>query len=519
MRSEELIVNVSSVSRWFGDVQALTNLTIEVPKGSITVLLGPNGAGKTTAIRMITGALEPNQGSVNVFGLDPGSNDGETVRRRCGVVSAKPSLYDRLNGWDNLRYAAELYDIGRGPKADKVIADAAEKFGIAQALDQEVGAYSTGMKTRLALARSILHDPQLLLLDEPTSGLDPESAVAVLELIREMTGEGRTVLMCTHLLLEAEGLADEVVVMQHGTSLVWGPPADLADRFMPEKTVRISAVDGATLDSLDQMHGVNSYDRSGDSASVDVSSFELVPDLVSQLVASGAQLTSVTPFVPSLEDIYFAVRRQNGTTESELPRTPFLDRSPDSSQPRRRTGPLNTRPNRKHRTMSAANRTSLNFSRIWTVARTDLKQLAQAKDFWMPMTLLGSFFFVLIPLILLTSITKIGSVEAVDRISETLKVLPKAAQEQLPADASDEGKTAYALAVFPVCSRGRHRAPDHLDRGWRRHHRGRTRAGHGRIPGSLPSRREGDLPRQAAGESHPRLLHHGHRLSAPIRSS
>lgn len=97
---------------------------------------------------------------------------------------------------------------------------------------------------------------------------------------------------------------------------------------------------------------------------------------------------------------------------------------------------------------SSSNKASINFSRIWTVARTDLKQLAQAKDFWMPMTLLGSFFFVLIPLILLTSITKIGSVEAVDRISETLKVLPKAAQEQLPADASDEGKTAYALAVF-----------------------------------------------------------------------
>lgn len=322
MRSEELIVNVSSVSRWFGDVQALTNLTIEVPKGSITVLLGPNGAGKTTAIRMITGALSPNEGKVSVFGLDPSSGNGETVRRQCGVVSAKPSLYDRLNGWDNLRYAAELYDIGRGDKADKVISAAAEKFGIAQALDQEVGAYSTGMKTRLALARSILHDPQLLLLDEPTSGLDPESAVAVLELIREMTSEGRTVLMCTHLLLEAEGLADEIVVMQHGTSLVWGAPSDLAERFMPEKTVRISAVDGATLDSLEQMLGVNSYDRSGDSASVEVSSFELVPDLVSQLVAGGAQLTSVTPFVPSLEDVYFAVRRQNGTTESELPPPP-----------------------------------------------------------------------------------------------------------------------------------------------------------------------------------------------------
>ncbi|MEZ5230955.1 MAG: ABC transporter ATP-binding protein [Acidimicrobiales bacterium] len=145
----ELIANVAGVSRWFGEVQALTNLTIEVPKGAITVLLGPNGAGKTTAIRMITGALAPQEGTVEVFGLDPARSRGEEVRRRCGVVSAKPSLYDRLDGWDNLRYAAELYGLGRGSNADRRIAEAAHQFGIDAALDHQVGGYSTGMKTRL----------------------------------------------------------------------------------------------------------------------------------------------------------------------------------------------------------------------------------------------------------------------------------------------------------------------------------------------------------------------------------
>ncbi len=317
--SPELIVDVQNVHRSFGDVHALNDLTIKVPKGSISVLLGPNGAGKTTAIRMITGALGPDVGTARVFGLDPVSNDGEEVRRRCGVVSAKPSLYDRLSGWDNLRYSAELYGLGRGGNADVAIREAAAKFAIEHALDQEVGGYSTGMKTRLALSRAILHDPELLLLDEPTSGLDPESAVAVLELIRNMTGEGRTVLMCTHLLLEAEGLADEVVIMQHGTSLEWGTPADLADRYLPEKRIHIATTLPEHLASLQGMPGVDSFDVADTNAVVEVKSLDAVPDIINRLVAAGALITSVTPFVPNLEDIYFAVRRDKGSSADELP--------------------------------------------------------------------------------------------------------------------------------------------------------------------------------------------------------
>ncbi len=318
-QARELVVDVSGVDRWFGDVQALTNLSIEVPKGSITVLLGPNGAGKTTAIRMITGALAPDNGTSRVFGMDPATADGEEVRARCGVVSAKPSLYDRLNGWDNLRYAAELYGLGRGKAADARIEEAAATFGIDAALDHQVGGYSTGMKTRLALSRSILHDPDLLLLDEPTSGLDPESALAVLDLIRQMTGQGRTVLMCTHLLLEAEGLADEIVVMQHGTSLLSGRPDDLATRYWPQPIVRLSAESGADLDGLANASGVVTYERSEETATLGLQSLDHVPDLVAAAVAGGARVTSTVPFVPTLEDLYFAVRRDHGSTIDEIP--------------------------------------------------------------------------------------------------------------------------------------------------------------------------------------------------------
>ena len=218
------------------------------PTGRITVLLGPNGAGKTTAIRVVTGALKPTEGQVVTFDRDP-STDGENVRRRCGVVSAKPALYDRLSGWDNLRVLRRAVRGGQGD-LDARIAEAAGRFGIADALDHHVGGYSTGMKTRLALARSILHEPELLLFDEPTSGLDPESSVAVLDMIRHMTDEGHTVVMCTHLLAEAEGLADHVVVLDQGHALVEGAPDALTRHYWPEPVVHFAAEKPGTSSTI-----------------------------------------------------------------------------------------------------------------------------------------------------------------------------------------------------------------------------------------------------------------------------
>jgi ABC-2 type transport system ATP-binding protein len=284
-------------------VDALSDLDLTVPEGRITVLLGPNGAGKTTAIRMITGALNPDRGEVRVFGVDPG-DEGEDVRRRCGVVSAKPALYDRLNGWDNLAYAAELY--GLRDYEDR-LREAAARFGIEAALQKMVGGYSTGMKTRLALARSIMHDPDLLLYDEPTSGLDPESSHAVLELIRSMTDDGHTVVMCTHLLLEAEGLADQVVVLEDGTDLIAGTPKDLTDQYWPGVVVHMDAEQPDMLDRLAHADGVIAYHRNG-VAELQLDDLGRVPDLVTLLAADGVRLTRVEPRIPTLEDLYFAVR-------------------------------------------------------------------------------------------------------------------------------------------------------------------------------------------------------------------
>ncbi len=311
MAAPQPLILLDGVAKAFGPNLALSALSLRVPKGEITVLLGPNGAGKTTAIRMITGAFTPDAGEVRVFGLDP-AVDGENVRSRCGVVSAKPSLYDRLNGWDNLRYSAELHGMGRGDAVDARIAESAGRFGIHAALDAQVGSYSTGMKTRLALARSVLHQPELLLYDEPTSGLDPESSHAVLELIHEMTGDGSTVVMCTHLLLEAEGLADQVVVLQDGADIVNGSPGELTKRYWPHDVVRIGAEDPAGLDVLERHDGVVGYERVNGIATIRLDDARRVPDLVSALSRDGVRVTRVEPHEPSLEDLYFAVRQASG---------------------------------------------------------------------------------------------------------------------------------------------------------------------------------------------------------------
>ena len=299
------VVDLAGVNYRFGSGTGLVDLNLNVPGGSVTVMVGPNGAGKTTALRVITGALKPQDGTAQVFGLDPSGPDGEDVRRRCGVVAAKPALYDRLTGRDNLRYAAELFGLGPGAPID----ESAARFGIDRSLDLRVGGYSTGMKTRLALARAVLHSPDLLLLDEPTSGLDPESSHAVLGLVREMAREGATVVMSTHLLLEAEGLADQVVMMERGTAVLAGSTEDLMHRFWPRPVVRFRAEDESGLDVLAGMEGVVEYHRNGAGAEVELDDLGRVPALVTALAASGVRLTAVTPHERSLEELYLRVRK------------------------------------------------------------------------------------------------------------------------------------------------------------------------------------------------------------------
>jgi ABC-2 type transport system ATP-binding protein len=295
-------IRFESVSKHFGDIHALDDVGFDAPAGSVTVLLGPNGAGKTTTVRLTTGALIPNYGAIQVLGLNP-LYDGDEIRSLVGVVPPKPAFYDQLTGWENLQFAATIFE------SDEVHArSAAERFAIDHALEQEVGGYSTGMRTRLALARAVIHDPEVLLLDEPTAGLDPESAKAVLELIKEMAGRGRTIIMCTHLLHEAEGIADQVVLMDEGSVRASGDPKALARRYMPDPIVIIDAEDRASLDVIERLDGVLAV-RTDGPLHVTIDSDDRIPDIVIELVKLGIRPTRVEPLTPTLEDLYFEMQR------------------------------------------------------------------------------------------------------------------------------------------------------------------------------------------------------------------
>ncbi len=298
----ESAIRFGSVSKAFGSVRAVESLTFAAPAGAVTVLLGPNGAGKTTTVRLTTGALVADRGDIEVLGLHP-KLDGDEVRRRVGIVPPKPAFYDQLTGWENLAFASRIFG-----STEQAAYEAAERFAIDDALLQEVGGYSTGMRTRLALSRAVIHDPEVLLLDEPTAGLDPESARNVLALIRELAGRGRTIVLCTHLLHEAEGIADQVVLMNKGHAQAAGEPAKLAGEYLSDPVVVLDAENRAALQSLERHDGVVSVSWNG-SVQVTLDTLDRLPDLVTYLVNEGARITRVEPVGATLEELYFEMQR------------------------------------------------------------------------------------------------------------------------------------------------------------------------------------------------------------------
>lgn len=295
-------ISFSSVRKTFGEITALNEVDFAAPSGAVTVLLGPNGAGKTTTVRLTTGAMTADFGAIRVLGLDP-MVSGDEVRARVGVVPPKPAFYDQLSGRENLAFAATIFEANESEAES-----AAARFGIDHALDQDVGGYSTGMRTRLALARAVLHDPEVLMLDEPTAGLDPESARSVLDLIAEMAGRGRTIVMCTHLLHEAEGIADHLVLMEDGEVRTSGNPAALTNRYMADPIVIIDAEERETLRFISELDGVLSMREEG-AMHITLDSADRIPDIVIELVKRGVRPTRVEPLRPTLEELYFEMQR------------------------------------------------------------------------------------------------------------------------------------------------------------------------------------------------------------------
>jgi ABC-2 type transport system ATP-binding protein len=207
-----LAIAARGLQKRFGETHAIDDLTLEVPRGTAFALLGPNGAGKTTSVRLLTALLAPSAGEAEVCGLRLGRDD-DAIRRAVGLLTEVPGLYPRLSAMENLLFFAELYDLP-AKLARARIEPWLKRFELWDRRDHAVGGFSTGMRQKLALARALVHDPTVLFLDEPTSGLDPESTRTVRDLIREYVADGRTVILCTHHLDEAERLCNQVAFIR-----------------------------------------------------------------------------------------------------------------------------------------------------------------------------------------------------------------------------------------------------------------------------------------------------------------
>jgi len=307
----EIAFATDGLTRHFGAAVAVDHLTLEVHAGEVFGFLGHNGAGKTTTVRMLNGVLAPTSGTARVLGLAP-VEEGPALRRRTGVLTETPSLDERLTGRENLEIYAALYGVPRGEIAARV-KELMQLFQLDGRGEEKAGDYSKGMKQRLALARALIHRPELLFLDEPTSGLDPVATRQVHELITHLSHEEeRTVFLCTHNLGEAQKLCDRVAVLEHGKLMALGTPAELAARVGRSQRLALEVArsdEEAALRLLAEAPGVSAQRENGSLVAAGVP-WAAIPGLVRSLASAGVQIYRVAPQEASLEDAYFALQQE-----------------------------------------------------------------------------------------------------------------------------------------------------------------------------------------------------------------
>lgn len=301
------VIHTAGLGIRFGEIAAVDGLSLEVGAGEVFGLLGHNGAGKTTTVRLLNGVLAPAAGEASVLGLSP-ARDGPALRRRTGVLTEVPSVDDRLTAEENLAFHGRFHSIA-GHELPRRVSGLLEEFGLAERARDRVGTFSKGMRQRLALARSLLHDPELLFLDEPTSGLDPVAARHVHALIGRLRERARTILLCTHNLVEAQRLCDRVAVLRAGRLLAVGTPAELGERF---GTGRVElAVQPETLEAaLAALRSAGRRVDPGDEAGVLVvhgAARADVPVLLETLAAARIPVYRAGAESAHLEDVYHAL--------------------------------------------------------------------------------------------------------------------------------------------------------------------------------------------------------------------
>lgn len=298
----ENVIDAQGLGKRYGSTVAVSDVDLVVERGHVHGILGPNGSGKSTTVRMLLGLAKPDAGEVLLFG-EPVATLGVDLLRRVGSVVETPSFVPYLSGRHNLELL-EAYTPGANRSA---IAGVLERVHLLEAADRRFKTYSLGMKQRLGLAAALLNDPELVILDEPTNGLDPQGTREVRELIPELAAEGRTVLLCSHLLAEVELVCDAVTIFQRGRVVAHGLTKDLigGQGNLEIRTPDLASAEAALTGSpwAERMHredGALLIEGAGGEGSA-----------INALLAGHGQFASVLrPVRPSLEDVFFELTGQ-----------------------------------------------------------------------------------------------------------------------------------------------------------------------------------------------------------------
>lgn len=301
-----------SLTRSFRDasgttVLAVDRIDLEIPRGAVFGFLGPNGAGKTTTIRLLLGLIEPTSGDAEVLGHDV--RTGATlIRERSGALLEHDGLYERLSAWQNLEYYARIWRLSRSER-DTRIRELLEHFALWDRRAASTGAFSRGMKRKLAVARALLHRPDLVFLDEPTAGLDPGAAASLRDdLARLAEREGVTIFLTTHNLAEAERLCTHIGILYKGTLRACGSPAEL--RGMSGETrveIVASNLDAELIETWRRAPDVLDVQRSNGSVELRLVAGSTAAPFVRAAVESGAEIEEVRKGITTLEDVYLRV--------------------------------------------------------------------------------------------------------------------------------------------------------------------------------------------------------------------
>jgi ABC-2 type transport system ATP-binding protein len=298
-------IEVSHLSKRFGGLTALDDISFSVSEGETFGFLGPNGAGKTTTIRILTGISAPSGGTAAIFGKDI-IRDTIASRKQMGIVHETSNIYDDLTAWQNLMFTAELYTIGKHER-EKRGTELLDLFGLQERRHDKVHGFSKGMKRRLTLAMGLINNPRLLFLDEPTSGLDVQSNLIIRDVIRDLNAQGVTVFLTTHNIEEANLTCDRVAIINRGHIAAIDSPERLKKTIQSAQSVEV-AFDAAFLhrtEDLKRIPRVSEVRKEGDKFRLFTDDpASVIPAVMEHAKESNSRVLSMTTFGPSLEDVF-----------------------------------------------------------------------------------------------------------------------------------------------------------------------------------------------------------------------